>query len=202
MPPKASFTKKDLVEYGVQVVREEGLAGLSARRLAQQAGSSVAPIYQSFRSMDQMTFAVLRRIKEMALARMHVSYTERHFLNIGMGFALFARDEKALFKALHFDNTEHRELVDELFVDLRDSMLDDPRFADMPDEIRSDLLFKMWTFTLGLSAQYCFGVVHDPTDDEIYQVLHDTGTVVIRDAIQRMQSEDREDKEERKQSNE
>ena len=184
MPPKASFTKQDLLEHALQVVREEGLGGLSARRLAQQVGSSVAPIYQSFRSMDDLTRAVLQRIKDMALERMHTEYTERHFLNIGMGFALFARDEKALFKALHFENTDHRDLVDELFKDLQDSMLNDPRFAEMSDELRSGLLFKMWTFTLGLSGQYCFGLIADPTDDEIYRILHETGTIVIRDALQ------------------
>ena len=183
MPPKVSFTKQDLIMHGVQVVRDHGLSGLSARKLAQQAGSSVAPIYSSFKSMDELTVDVLRRIKAMAFEYMQVPHTERHFLNIGMGFAIFARDEKALFRALHFEDTGHRHLVDELFAELQSSMRKDPRFVDMPEKPLGDLLFKMWTFTLGLSAQYCFGVVDDPTNDEIYQMLHETGTIVIKDAL-------------------
>lgn len=185
MPPKVSFTKKNLIVHGVQVIRDEGLGGLSARRLAQQAGSSVAPIYRAFKSMDELTVDVLRRVSSMALEYMQVPHTERHFLNIGMGFAIFARDEKALFRALLFENTEHRYLVDELFAEMRTSMRKDPRFEEMPNVPLQDLLFKMWTFTIGLSAQYCFGGVENPTNDEIYQTLHETGTIVIKDALAR-----------------
>jgi hypothetical protein len=43
----------------------------------------------------------------------------------------------------------------------------------------------MWTFTLGLCAQYSFGVGEDPTEEEIYRILHETGTIVIRDALEK-----------------
>ena len=91
--------------HGVQVVRDEGLGGLSARRLAQQAGSSVAPIYRSFKSMDELTVAVLPA-NQCHGTRIHASPPHRatFFSTSEWVFAIFARDEKALFRALHFEN--------------------------------------------------------------------------------------------------
>ena len=186
MPPKATFTKEDIIQYAVQVVREDGLSNLSARKVAQQMGASTAPVYHVFTSMATLAEAVLAHIKALALQYMSVPHTSRHFLNIGMGFAIFARDEPFLFRAFHLENRQHRYLVDALFADLQASMLNDPRFADMPDADRGALLAKMWTFTFGLSIQICYGFIEDPSDAFIEQALHETGTIIIKDALQKL----------------
>lgn len=185
MPPATTFSEIDIIQSAIEVVRNEGLAGMSARKVADRLGSSTAPVYHVFRSMEALTEAVLRQIKDMALQRMHVAYTDRHFLNIGMGFAIFAREEPGLFRAFHLENRTHREFVDELFADLRESMLNDPRFSDMPEEDRGALLAKMWTFTLGLSLQICCEGLTDPSDDFIRDTLVETGTIIIADALAR-----------------
>jgi AcrR family transcriptional regulator len=188
MPPRVTFSKEDLIRHALGLVRDDGLSSLSARKIAQRMGSSTAPVYQWFDSMDALTEQVLIEIKGRALDYMSVPHTSRHFLNIGMGFALFARDEPGLFKAFHLENTPYRYLVDALFVDLKQDMLNDPRFADMPDQSRAALLSKMWTFTFGLSIQICFGLIEHPTNDFIEHTLSETGTIIIKDALQNMRS--------------
>jgi AcrR family transcriptional regulator len=190
MPPSTTFSKKAIIEAALQVVRQQGLGGLSARKVADELGSSTAPVYHVFKSMDALILSVLKSIKAMALEQMHVAYTDRHFLNIGMGFAIFAREEPGLFRAFHLENRAHRQFVDELFVELRDSMRKDPRFADMPDDDRAALLAKMWTFTLGLSMQICCDGVPDPSDEWIRNTLVETGTIVIADALGRLKDGD------------
>lgn len=191
MPPNTTFSKTDIVQAALRVVREEGFANLSARKVAEQLGSSTAPVYYVFKSMDALTEAVLKEIKTMALERMHVQHTDRHFLNIGMGFAILAREEPGLFRAFHLENRSHRQFVDELFVDLRESMCHDPRFTDMPEGDRSALLAKMWTFTLGLSLQICCDGIQDPSDAFIKDTLLETGTIIITDALGRVKASGR-----------
>jgi len=186
MPPNTTFSKADIVQAALEVVRAEGFANLSARKVAEQLGSSTAPVYYVFKSMDALTEAILREIKAMALQYMSVPYTDRHFLNIGMGFAIFAREEPGLFRAFHLENKTHRRFVDELFTELRESMLHDPRFESMPAADRSALLAKMWTYTLGLSMQICCEGIKDPSDAFIRDTLVETGTIIIGDAMARV----------------
>jgi AcrR family transcriptional regulator len=191
MPPSTTFSKKAIIQAALHVIRRDGLGGLSARKIADELGSSTAPVYHVFRSMDALVEATLREIKKMALQYMHVERTDRHFLNIGMGFAIFAREEPGLFRAFHLEDRAHRQFVDELFVDVRDSMREDSRFANMPDESRAALLGKMWTFTLGLSMQICCDGVADASNDWIRDTLVETGTIVIADALGRLESGER-----------
>jgi len=186
MPPKTTFTKEDIIKQAIEVIRTDGPGSLSARKIAQKLGSSTAPVYFSFTSMDEVMDYAMREIKEIALQYMHKPYTDRYFLNIGMGFAIFARDEKELFRALHLENKKHRHLLDELFSTLREDMLKDPRFTKMPDEDRLALLDKMWRFTLGLATQICFDLIENPTNKFIEETLSETGKIIIADALQKM----------------
>lgn len=190
MPPKVIFTKNDVVAQALQVVREEGLNSLSARKIAQKMGSSTAPVYQWFNSMDELLEPVMVKIKSIAMEYMAKKYTGRHFLNIGMGFAIFARDERELFKAFHLENKTHRHLIDEMFVELREDMLRDPRFAEMPAQDRGKLLDKMWTFTFGLSTQICFKTIQNPSNDFIQRTLIETGTIIITDVLKNLEDKD------------
>lgn len=188
MPPKITFTKNDLVQHALQVVREGGLSTLSARKIARQMGSSTAPVYQWFNSMDELLESVMVQIKNIVMGYMSKKYTDRHFLNIGMGFAIFARDEKELFRAFHLENKKHRHLVDEMIVEVMEDMLNDPRFAEMSAKGRSELLDKMWRFTFGLSTQICFELIDEPSNDFIRDTLIETGTIIITDALQKLAS--------------
>ena len=125
------------------------------------------------------------QIKQMMLHYMHKKYTDRHFLNIGMGLAIFARNERELFKAFYLENRKHRWLLDGVFTELREDMLNDARFADMPVEDRKKLLDKMWRYTFRLSMEICFDLTKDPSDEDIQQTLVETGAIIIADALQR-----------------
>jgi len=189
MPPSTTFSEQDIIQAALQVVRKDGLASLSARKVAEQLKSSTAPVYYVFKSMDALIVAVLKEVKAMALQYMSVDYTDRHFLNIGMGFAIFAREEPGLFRAFHLENRTQRRFVDELFADLRESMRKDPRFTEMPETDLSALLAKMWTFTLGLSMQICCDGIANPSDAFIRETLVETGTIVIADALARFRND-------------
>ena len=52
MAPKNKFTKAEMVEAALQVVREKGIAGLTAKRIADQLGTSTQPVFTCFGSMD------------------------------------------------------------------------------------------------------------------------------------------------------
>ena len=179
MPPSRTTQPYQIVEAAVAIIRKSGLASLSARRIAVELGTSTQPVYHSMGSMANVSREVMMHIRSMARDEMRVERTDRHFLNIGMGFAIFARKEPKLFKAFHLDNP-FPELIEELFDDLKESLLEDVRFAQIPESTRITLLDTMWTYTLGLSIQICYDRLDSPSDELIYSKLDGTGTAVIQ----------------------
>ena len=51
MAPKNKFTKEEMVEAALRVVREKGMEGLSAKSMASALGTSTQPVFTAFGSM-------------------------------------------------------------------------------------------------------------------------------------------------------
>ena len=58
MPPKAKFTQKEIIKKAWDLVREQGIEGLSARELGKVLGSSPRPIFTVFEGMDEVKDAI------------------------------------------------------------------------------------------------------------------------------------------------
>jgi hypothetical protein len=52
MPRKTQFAAEDVVTAALELVRVNGLAGLSAPEVARKMGSSTMPIYSHFKNMQ------------------------------------------------------------------------------------------------------------------------------------------------------
>ena len=51
MPPKAKFTREEIITSALQIVRENGIADVTARELGERLGSSARPIFTVFENM-------------------------------------------------------------------------------------------------------------------------------------------------------
>lgn len=71
MPPKAKFTKEEIVDAAFRIVRESGWEALSSRALGKRLGSSARPVFTVFKSMDEVQQAVVEAAK--ALYKEYVS---------------------------------------------------------------------------------------------------------------------------------
>ena len=68
MPPKPKFTREEIVAAALDIVRERGLKGLTARDLGARLGASARPIFTVFENMEDLTREVMpRRRREWAL---------------------------------------------------------------------------------------------------------------------------------------
>lgn len=72
MAPKNKFTKEEMVEAALRVVREKGMEGLSAKSMASALGTSTQPVFTAFGSMAGIKQAVYD-----AAVRVYDSYTEK-----------------------------------------------------------------------------------------------------------------------------
>ena len=65
MPPKAKFTKDEIIQTALELVSQKGIEALTAKELGDALGSSARPIFTVFSSMKEVQEAV----REAAMRR-------------------------------------------------------------------------------------------------------------------------------------
>ena len=70
MGPQDSATSNALLDATERVLREEGYAAATSRRIAQEAGVKQQLVYYYFRTMDELLVATFKRRTQRALARL------------------------------------------------------------------------------------------------------------------------------------
>ncbi len=70
MGPSTSATSNALLDAAERVMRNEGYAAATSRRIAEEAGLKQQLVYYYFRTMDELLLATFRRRTERALAKL------------------------------------------------------------------------------------------------------------------------------------
>lgn len=63
MPPKAKFTKEQIVNAALDIIRENGTSELTARALGKRLGSSACPIFTVFDNMEEVLTETVKAAK-------------------------------------------------------------------------------------------------------------------------------------------
>lgn len=63
MPPAINFNQDTILDEAFRIVRNEGFQALTARKIAQNLGSSTQPVYSAFGSMRKLQEVVLQKAK-------------------------------------------------------------------------------------------------------------------------------------------
>lgn len=194
MPPKVKYTREDVIKAAFTVVEKKGLKELTARSIASELGSSTAPVYKHFDTMDELSFEVIKRAQQIMLEYTSRSYTERVFLNMGTGIAMFACEHRRLYRGLMLEGDSYRDVIHEFLDTLELELTKDSRFKSLSATERHSLLYKMWTFTHGLASLICVGLIKDCNQEFIIKTLMDIGADVIGSTLAKHKSNNQTNK--------
>lgn len=103
MPPKFKFTKSDITKAALDITRDKGISGLTARALAAKLGCSVKPIFGQFQNMEEVQQEVLALANNLYQSYLQEDIPSRRYPSYkasGMSYIRFAKEEKELFKLL------------------------------------------------------------------------------------------------------
>lgn len=175
MPPRAKFTKKEIIDAAMEIVRREGFPALTARALGDRLGSSARPIFTVFRNMEEVQQSVMGAAKEL-----YAGYVEKGlgeelpFKGVGMQYILFAVQEPKLFQLLFMkekqeipDLKEILPLIDENYKKIHFSLKEGYGLADSEAE---RLYHHLWIYTHGI-ASLCATSMCRFTGDELSGML-------------------------------
>lgn len=162
MPPKFKFTRDEIVEAALTVVRRGGWTALTTRSLAESLKASARPIYSFFGSMAEVEEAVVKMTVDLLYRRMLRKETGDPWHDHGIGYVLFAMEEKALFRAVN--DEKHIALFktygDIIWETLTAALEDYPPFAELTAEQVHRIQLHRWLFAHGMA----FSVSNPPPD--------------------------------------
>lgn len=109
MAPRNKFTREEMIEAAVRVVRKKGIDALTAKALARELGVSTQPVFTCFHTIDEA-----KREVRAASERVYESYVKTGlsmqvpFLGVGIQYIRFAKEDPQLYRIL-FLNTNEEE---------------------------------------------------------------------------------------------
>jgi AcrR family transcriptional regulator len=171
MPPKIKFDKNAIVDAALEVAKEKGFSGITARSVANRLSSSVAPIYVNFDTIDDLVEAVVQRVFAITEELLAKQKGKSMFENIGKASLAFARAYPVLFRELSIQPNPYMSSYETLEKVMVDSMTEDEAMRGWTLEERKRLLLKMRIFQMGLSVMVANGQVPSWLDDQAFDLL-------------------------------
>lgn len=184
MPPKAKFTREEIIEAGFHIVRTEGLEALTSRALGAYLGSSARPIFTVFQSMDEVQQAVMDAAKMLYKQYVHRGLTWEHpFKGVGTEYILFSIQEPKLFQLLFMteqpqipDFSGVLPLIEESYEEILRSIQND---YGMSEPLAEKLYRHLWIYTHGIATLCATGMCRF-TGDEISSMITEVFTSILK----------------------
>lgn len=110
MPPKVKFTREEIIDAAIELVRESGIEMLTSRELGKKMGVSARPIFTAFENMGEVKNEVFERAK--AIYAEYQNGFENYspaFKRYGRQIIHFAQKEPQLFKLLFMSQGEGKQ---------------------------------------------------------------------------------------------
>lgn len=157
MPPKAKFTREEVIDAALNIVRNEGFSALTARALGTKLGSSARPVFTVFQGMEEVQQAVVDKAKAL-----YKEYVKRGlsdtpaFKGVGTQYILFAINDPKLFQLLFMK--EHEDvpelfavlpIIDESYDEILSSVRDG---YGLTNETAEKMYRHLWIYTHGIAA--------------------------------------------------
>lgn len=124
MPPKVKYSREQIVEAGLEILRRDGEGALTARGVAAYLGCSVAPIFSVFENMEDLKTAVVSAVKEEYDAYIAEGLKQSlPFKGAGMQYIKFAKEQPNLFRVLFMSESEKTNIDSYIRLDENNSKI-------------------------------------------------------------------------------
>lgn len=175
MPPKAKYTREEIIQKAFEIARKRGIEAVVARELGKELGTSTSPIFTVFKNMEEL----YGEVRTVALREFDtyvsdaVNYAPA-FKYVGMKMIEFAMKEPKLFQLIYMHEHDERQsyamLVDELGSTVEVCIEFIQKDYDL-SRAEAELLFRqVWLHTFGICVLVA-GRVCRMTPEEISEML-------------------------------
>ncbi len=179
MPPKPKYTREEIINAALDMVREKGVDAITARDLGTKLNTSARPIFTAFENMEDLKNAVTDAGVEMfkEYSKNFTDYTPA-FKQMGMQIISFAAKEPKLFEFLFMhknpEAVQGLKTVEDTCVEVIS------KDYGLGCEQARMLFEQVWIFTFGLATLSAMKV-YEYTEEQISDMLtrEFTGAVMM-----------------------
>ncbi len=184
MPPKAKFTKEEIINAAFEITRRDGFDALTARSLAAELGSSPRPIFTVFNGMEEVQGEV-----KAAATKLYEQYEDegmsgkKAFKGSGTGYIRFAAEQPKLFQLLFMKERESvpdlgniLSIIDNYYEKILGSVQSEYGFST---ETAKNIYLHMWIYSHGIASLLATKVCGF-TQEDVSKMLDDVGASIIR----------------------
>ena len=171
MPRPNLFTKDNIIDASLEIMRREGPDGITARAVAEKLHTSTKPIFSLFSSMDEVKSETLERAYSIYLKAIEDAMKKGKYPPYkasGMAYIAFAGKEKELFKVLFMrDRTgETTETKDEDIAPLINLIM---KNVGLTEEEARFFHLEMWITVHGIASMIATSYL--PLDEETVSMI-------------------------------
>ena len=184
MPPKAKFSREEIIDAAINIVREDGFDALTSRALGTKLWSSARPIFTVFQNMEEVQQEVIITAKQKY--REYISKglsQDLAFKGVGMEYILFSINEPKLFQLLFM--TEQSQIPDltgvlPLIDDSYEQILRSIQSGYEIDKSSAEILYRhLWIYTHGI-ATLCATNMCRFTDEEVSSMIRQVCISILK----------------------
>lgn len=163
MPPKAKFTRDEILDTALAITKELGIDAVTARELGNRLGSSARPIFTVFENMDEVKELVIVRAKELYGQYVEEGLTNQiAFKGVGMAYIRFAMEQPRLFQLLFMkavQDSKNVSMILPVIDDNYDRILQSVQEPyGLEREAAQKLYQHLWTYTHGIATMFATGL--------------------------------------------
>ena len=152
MPPKAKFTRDQIIDAAFEIAQTEGIDAITMRKIAKKMNSSVAPIYVNFKDVNELNEALMERIISISLQLLKEENSVNPLIKMGKACLRFAMEYSVIFRDLVAKNGKYMQGYDvKMMPTLVEEMQNDSQLKGFPVDELKIILLKIIIFQLGLS---------------------------------------------------
>ncbi len=166
MARKVTFEKDYIINKSVDFIKEKGIDNLSARELTKYIGCSTQPIFRLYNNMD-----LYRKDLKKELDKEYNNFTEKfidknnYFLSINYAYAMYAKKENSLFKALFISDLSDKK--DKNKKELINSLQNEYNIS----EAKAESVYRdVSIYTKGLATSLCLKSMSVSDKDLLYLI--------------------------------
>lgn len=192
MPNETKFKQEDVIGAAFELVRRHGWEGLSARAIAEELGSSTMPIYSTLKSMDSLEEEVIKKAFSLLRQSMHTVRTGDQWLDFGLGYVLFAKEERHLFRCIHQERYIHlhEKYCFPQYEKNYQTLRSYPLFKGLNEKDIGWITYTRYSFVYGISSLINSGLL-DMSEANLVEYLKDIQTTLLK-GVNEVRSNDKE----------
>ena len=167
MARKEMITKDMLINTAFLMAKKEGLINVTARKLAARAGCSTQPIFRIYENMDDLWKEIFHKsiVYFSFYYDRYPKLKSEPFVNLGLAYIQFAREEKELFRILFLSDERYNKSMYEILNGEKGIISTEiTKAKNNGCKNTGDLFTKMWIFIHGAA---CMTITGDYDLDEI-----------------------------------